>query len=301
MLPAQVAVPESHEDHFMQQNAAIEQVLARPLFIVGAERSGTTWLQRMLISHPLVCGGHESMFFMTFGRFIKNEVNTRGGGIGAYWSEEEMVEVVSGLWRRTFEPIVKSKPAARLLVEKTPGHATCMFEIAKLLPSAKFVHIIRDSRAAVASMVAASKADWGRSWAANNVRDAALRWAWHVRSANEFTDAHGSNCCLMVHYEQLRASPNLELRRILEFGGIDGTNEDVESCIAANELVSGTPRSHVRLPTPQNTYQGEPEGFYRLGSVDGWKQELNLLQRAIVWRFTRKSMRRNGYRIGLFR
>src|SRR5947208_10995760 len=33
------------------------------VFIVGAQRSGTTWLQRLLASHPAIAGGQESHLF----------------------------------------------------------------------------------------------------------------------------------------------------------------------------------------------------------------------------------------------
>ena len=38
-----------------------------PVFIVGAQRSGTTWVQRLLCSHPRIVGGQESHLFSAYG------------------------------------------------------------------------------------------------------------------------------------------------------------------------------------------------------------------------------------------
>src|SRR5687768_17973655 len=38
-----------------------------PVFVIGSPRSGTTWVQRLLVAHPAVCGGQESHFFAAFG------------------------------------------------------------------------------------------------------------------------------------------------------------------------------------------------------------------------------------------
>ena len=42
----------------------------RSVFVVGAQRSGTTWLQRLLLEDPRCCGGQEAHFFATFGRVL---------------------------------------------------------------------------------------------------------------------------------------------------------------------------------------------------------------------------------------
>ena len=41
----------------------VREIIEAPVFIIGCQRSGTTWLQRLLISHPSLCGGQESHFF----------------------------------------------------------------------------------------------------------------------------------------------------------------------------------------------------------------------------------------------
>src|SRR5438309_11133399 len=107
-----------------------EQVLLRPLFIVGAPRSGTTWVQRLLLSHPAIRGGQESNFFCAFGPILHmykfGEQPGRLAGLPNYWTESALTEEIAALWRKTMLPFVApaaDRSPASLLVEKTPGHA----------------------------------------------------------------------------------------------------------------------------------------------------------------------------------
>ena len=68
-----------------------DRLLLRPLFIVGAPRSGTTWVQRLLLSHPAIRGGQESNFFCAFGPVLQmyrfGETPGRLAGLPNYWTE----------------------------------------------------------------------------------------------------------------------------------------------------------------------------------------------------------------------
>ena len=168
-------------------DAATADPIDAPVFVVGSPRSGTTWVQRLLVAHPAVCGGQESHFFAAFGPPLRSMAlrapGKRAVGLACYFTLEEFGHEVRGLWRRMMTRIVQSKPGASILVEKTPNHAIYTAEIATLFPNAKFIHVIRDSRGAVASMLAASDSEWGRDWAPKGVRAAAWRWKQCVREA----------------------------------------------------------------------------------------------------------------------
>src|SRR5687767_2097326 len=71
------------------------------LFLVGCPRSGTTWLQRLLASHPRIRTGPESELFKYIGsQFALWRVHMervrqgRGGsGLTGYFSDDEFVAV----------------------------------------------------------------------------------------------------------------------------------------------------------------------------------------------------------------
>ncbi|MFM7260537.1 MAG: sulfotransferase family protein, partial [bacterium] len=136
-------------------------IIERPLLVVGAPRSGTTWLIRTLLQDRRLVGGQESHFLKTFGASLRAFDEQRGRprptGLACYWRRAELVDELQRLWRKTFEPMVALRPEARLLVEKTPDHALWLDVAREVVPGARVLHIVRDSRAVVASLLAASK------------------------------------------------------------------------------------------------------------------------------------------------
>ena len=56
---------------------SLPPVLLRPLFIVGAPRSGTTWVQRLLTAHPRIVGGTESHLFNALSALVPGNEERR--------------------------------------------------------------------------------------------------------------------------------------------------------------------------------------------------------------------------------
>ncbi len=69
----------------MNVGSTSQTKLQRPFFIVGASRSGTTWLQRTLNTHPEVLCKGEGAFF---GRDLKGHENMQSLHAALSRSEE---------------------------------------------------------------------------------------------------------------------------------------------------------------------------------------------------------------------
>jgi hypothetical protein len=270
----------------------------RAVFIVGTPRSGTTWLQRMLVSLPEVVGGAETNFFLIFGRGLRDvrkaERGKRGAGLFNYWSPPDLIAEFSNLWRRTMAPMLQTKPGATILSEKTPSHALFLPEIAEIVPGARFVHIIRDSRAVAASLLAAHET-WGTDWAPRTTRHAAGWWHNHIESARRDGATLGPSRYCEVFYEDLHADPARHFRPVVQFLDLHPTDETLRQITAEQSFdrqkeIAGTPFVHEHAKG-----KPEPAGFFRRGEVDGWKDDLSLLQKLVVWRHTRHLMRECGY------
>ena len=273
------------------------------VFVVGAPRSGTTWLQRLLLEEPACCGGQESHFFATFGRVLRDFDHKAGlprpHGLAGYWTREDLMQEIRTLWDRTIGPLRDRHPAARWLVEKTPDHALWMDTIAEIVPDARFIHIVRDSRAVVASLLRASRQPWGRGWAPSSADAAADGWLAHVRAAEAFGVAAGSGRFLRVRYEDLLADTPAELRRAFDFLELPVADARVAEFAdrqrfdrQATEGGSAFESTGALGPTTPP----EPEGFFGRGTADGWRQELSPLAGWRVWRRTAAVMRDLGYR-----
>ena len=277
-------------------------IVDSPLCVIGAPRSGTTWLQRMLITHPHVCGGQESNFFQHFGpilRTVHRERNTTGRPVGllAYLTYDEIHLDILNLWRKLMRPTVQSHASPRLLLEKTPQHARYVPEIARLLPGARFIHLIRDSRAVVASTLAASK-DWGSDWAPRNAWEAAISWSKHVGDARQAAKALPSNAYHELRYEDLTRDTLTALTQVVRFANLPCDDAALRHMIESNSLENQRSGRGAAIPL-RGEFSGradtEPTNFVRRGSTEGWKQDLSLKDRFVVWRYTRRLMKDCGY------
>lgn len=162
------------------------------VFLVGAPRSGTTWLQRLVASHPRVRTGQESGVFGGYLgpllRTYREETRRRtrrglaarpGVGLGAYLYEADVV--------RAARLVVAQMLAAadvgpdETFLEKSPRHAKFLPEIWAVLPEARVVYIHRDPRDVIGSILVASQS-WGADWAPPSPQGAVNKWARAVRA-----------------------------------------------------------------------------------------------------------------------
>lgn len=88
------------------------------------------------------------------------------------------------------------KPSAATWVDHTPLNIKYARTLARLLPEARFVHLVRDGRGVAASVL---PLDWGPS----TVREAARWWATHVAMGLAAAAALGPGVVHTVRYEDL--------------------------------------------------------------------------------------------------
>lgn len=126
-------------------------------FIVGVGRSGTTLLRLMLDAHPELAIPSETLFLQSL---VKEDV-TKDRFVEIVTSAEtwpnmtldaaELRDVLAGeLSRadaiRAFYRLYAAKRGKRRWGDKTPYYRVFMRDIARLLPEAHFIHVIRDGR-----------------------------------------------------------------------------------------------------------------------------------------------------------
>ena len=125
----------------------------RFIFVGGAPRSGTTLVQNMLDCHPDIWGGPEFLHLPDIATLRGKLIDSVGRGwIDAYVSAERVDELMRGLVEALMLPAA-DRAGRRLLSEKSPQNVLAFSALLELFPGARFVHVVRDPRAVVASLL----------------------------------------------------------------------------------------------------------------------------------------------------
>jgi lipopolysaccharide transport system ATP-binding protein len=195
-------------------------------FVVGVPRSGTTLLRMMLDSHPQLAIPPETGFLPAVAALPPEgeaaRERFRDVVLGAEsWPDFHLGEdalaarlaalvpftLTAGL--RAFYGLYAERFGKARWGDKTPSHGLHMPEILRLLPEARFVHVIRDGRDVLASV--------RPLWFApgTSVEAIARDWAERIGRTREL-----SRECphyLEVRYEDLVREPEATLREVCGF------------------------------------------------------------------------------------
>lgn len=263
--------------------AEASELIRSPLFVVGAERSGTTWLQRLLLEDHRFAGGQETHFFSFApapARLLHLDSQERKVGPRCYGlNEDDFINIARGLWGRFATPVAERFPKAVVLVEKTPSHAFHLSDIFMVFDNPRVLHIVRDGRATSLSLLRANRDDWGKGWAPSKFRHACQSWARAVTHAEAGATSNPESC-LRVHYEKLRSDVQGAMDCIVRFAlGRDDARWEPGSASAS---AFGFEHS-------------EPNGFAREAPADAWRTEISYFQRLIAAVLIGDKLREYGY------
>lgn len=231
---------------------ALDVAVSRgPIFVVGMNGSGTTMLLDHLNSHSLIYGFQEETrmlpYFMRrarkYGDLTDDEClerlwNDMRCAFPFWKANDESCVPLPVDWReqgRTpaaiFDEILNwfaGKAGKEIWCEKTPMHALHIAAIAEALPTARFIHIIRDGRDCAASF----RRRWGY-----NARVSIQRWKETIRSARRQATGLDNSRYLEVRFEEMTSRPEEVLRQICDF---------LEVCFEEGVLVSSRSSARVR-------------------------------------------------------
>lgn len=207
----------------------------RPVFIVGAPRSGTTLLRFMLSSHSRIYIPPESDFIpqlflgragvtMSPAQAIRNiEIVLANRRFFREWRDRpldpkalvaSLPELTPGAFLTALYGSYASQYGAARWGDKSPIYTRYVGLLAQIFPGAQFVHLIRDGRDAALSVLAAYP---DRFYV--DIYYAARTWRDRVLAARRAGVALGRDRYLEVQYEELTTCPEDVLRRVCAFLG----------------------------------------------------------------------------------
>jgi len=279
---------------------------ANLVFVVGCPRSGTTWVQRLLASHPCIRTGQESdLFDMYIGPLLRTwqqelrvDSSGRGSvGLSCYFTDAEFVRTLKTYLLQLLAPMVGQLEPGELFLEKTPSHVLFVPEIHALLPRARFIHVLRDARDTVASLLSASRT-WGRAWAPRRAAHAARTWVTHVEASRQALRTLPHTHFVEVRYEAMHANGFGVLRDLAAWLGLAWADADLRAALERNSPDAARAGRGTPIPLGGEFAGGvvrEPEGFIRQARAGSWRHDLSLADKVEVWRVAHTTMAQVGY------
>jgi hypothetical protein len=238
-----------------------------PIIVLGVSRSGTTLLRSMLDRHPDVAIPTESYFIPQLhdrhgdrpdrariiedlGRLVRvqewgvtsDDLDSRLGPAPTF---AEVIDAVYRIW--------SERQGASRYGDKTPLYMQHLDLLDRVFPTARYVHIVRDARAAGLSFVGMKRKarfNWSRP---RRVEDFACQWRMEIADARALGARVGESRYIELRYEDLVEDAEAHLRRIcdvldLQFDPVmlDHTQRVTAGTRDDHQLLGAPPTANVR-------------------------------------------------------
>jgi LPS sulfotransferase NodH len=283
-----------------ERQQEIAHVAARQLFFIGgAPRSGTTWLQQILDSHPEVSCQGEGLFLKHLAEPLEGLISQRRQTLAAKNTDifshtggyplpaDDDTEFLLGTAILLALHQQIGAKSSRAIGEKTPENVFFFPRLKRLFPTAKFIGIARDPRDVLTSAwhffprPAADKTSEAAKTAFIRLALPSLRDG--ARAMLALAERHPADC-VIVTYEALRQAPTPVVAALFRFLGVSDRDDIVADALARTAFA---PMAGGRPPG-----EARDGSFFRKGVVGDWRGTLTPVMNALVlaelgWMFSR--------------
>jgi len=235
---------ETFTDEFLGQVNRTDPSTDRPIFIVGMMRSGTTLVEQILSSHPLVDAAGERSFWL-----IHSSEAMRPG------TKKLDLSQLRNLAAQYFDELSRLFPAAKHITDKMPGNYRVLGMIAAAFPNAKIVHTKRNSMDTCLSIYMTPNRVANEF--AHSRENIVFAYRAYQRLMAHWETVLGPERMITVEYEALVTNPNLTVRELVDFCGLPWS----EQCLK--------PEANIRSVVTPSVWQVRQPVY--TSSVDRWR------------------------------
>ncbi len=205
-----------HSKDWLARVAPAATASARPVFIVGMPRSGTTLAEQIVASHASVFGAGELPYWNSAAEICA----------GVYDGSEKEMNSLRNAAEAYLVQLTALCPDAHRVVDKMPGNFLHIGVIHATLPEARIIHLSRDP---IDTCLSIYFQNFGATHPyANDLNDLAQYYRQYRRIMAHWRETLPPNAILDVPYEGLVEDTETWCRRMLEFIGLPWDPECLE-------------------------------------------------------------------------
>lgn len=237
-------------EEYRKTHERLVQVFDREIvFIVGATRWGTAWVQQCLDAHPEICckgEGHftDSLFPLLAKAFdaynaqsevVGNRLQSSGlpGNAAGFTIDDVHYLMTTAIGLMLSRWVGAGE--VRVIAEKTPEHIVALDKLIKSVPAMKVIHVYRDARDEAVAVWDFNQSlsqgafqqkfprfgDFAKVFADN--------WSQSITTTRGFDRDHRGRCC-HVRAEGFQGEELQVLRPLLQFLGVDDGEAVIKNC-----------------------------------------------------------------------
>ena len=199
--------------------------VAQQVFVIGCPRSGTSALSWALAEHPKMWTSAESDFMhqMFKGNMLfdvyKNSMDRPDTG----WLKKNGVTYreFASYFGVGIDAMFRSRSRGLIWVDQTPGHTLVAPVLHDMFPDAKFIHIVRDGKRVVNSMLNSGFQNIGfkMKWT-TDCEQACNTWSTYVKRGSKFVDEN-PEVAIQIKNEDMSKDTETTFSIVQKFLGLD--------------------------------------------------------------------------------
>jgi len=283
----------------------VQNISNKPIFIVGCERSGTTVVRLILHTHPNIAIPPQTKILKKLykRRLIFRDLSKKQNRskiaeyiTSNYDKKTKLVDLgvdphnihqkiqssgnsIGAIGAIIFQEYAKKHHKLRW-GDKRPYYIKYLRQLLHLFPDAQIIHIIRDPRDAVASLLS-------MSWWKKNLMNSILNWKEAVRRGSIMKKHLPSDQYFELRYEDFIDNPEQWIRQICGF-----LNEEFYP-----QMLHFQTTAETAIPDYKMEWHSATKQALSAKSIGRWKNDLTRQEACIVEKITGKEMIDYGYQL----